>query len=371
MLVYVHHVGLPFLLKKFLIWTPGILVVSIAVGTLVGVLFIGRSVAAPAATGMGVLLAYAGLVPLQELLVAQGNGATHTGAVTLASPATLLKNGLGFTLVAASVPTTTIWTWISVAGLTVGALALAAWVFLRAQGVETWETTRAQRWTIALGLCALFLGPMLLADRNYDTPAPPASNAPAVRGLFARAAGSLALTAPGGRFPSRCCATILNRDMWPPFGTDEETRQDLLVLLPVGTDQQVTDLSIRVTGEAGLITTADADAVTHAVDHLEAHDYGGEFAPTGANGSRLARGWVARIPITINPTHPWDIGGDRYPLTVNVTYRVAGDAQPRALSARAAIDAQVASGIYEMGLASVILPFACFVASFRRWRRTR
>src|ERR1700730_17806383 len=46
--VYVHHVGLPLLLRKFLIWSPGLLIVSVAVGTLIGVLFIGRSIAAPA-----------------------------------------------------------------------------------------------------------------------------------------------------------------------------------------------------------------------------------------------------------------------------------------------------------------------------------
>ena len=79
---------------RFLLWTPGLLVSSVAMGTLIGVLFIGRSIAAPAATGMGVLLAYAGLLPLQELLVAQANGATRTGHVVLASPAVLLKNGV-------------------------------------------------------------------------------------------------------------------------------------------------------------------------------------------------------------------------------------------------------------------------------------
>src|ERR1700687_1845690 len=107
LLVYTHHVGLPFLLAKFLIWAPGILVVSIAVGTLIGVLFIGQSIDAPAATGMGVLLAYAGLVPLQEVMVAQANGATRTGHLALMSPAVLLKNALGFTLVAGSIPATT------------------------------------------------------------------------------------------------------------------------------------------------------------------------------------------------------------------------------------------------------------------------
>jgi ABC-type transport system involved in multi-copper enzyme maturation permease subunit len=56
-LVYTHHVGVPLLLQKLLIWAPCLLVASIAMGTLIGVLFIGESIAAPAATGMGVLLA--------------------------------------------------------------------------------------------------------------------------------------------------------------------------------------------------------------------------------------------------------------------------------------------------------------------------
>src|SRR4029077_5789154 len=95
MFVYVAHVGVPLLWQKFLLWTPGLLIASIAVGVLVGVLFIGRSIAAPMATGMGLLLVYVGLIPLQELLVAQGNGATRTGHLVLLSPAVLLKNALG------------------------------------------------------------------------------------------------------------------------------------------------------------------------------------------------------------------------------------------------------------------------------------
>ena len=47
MLVYVVHVGVPPLLRAFLWWTPGLLVSSVAIGTLIGVLFIGRSIAAP------------------------------------------------------------------------------------------------------------------------------------------------------------------------------------------------------------------------------------------------------------------------------------------------------------------------------------
>src|SRR6202140_3224366 len=113
LLVYTRHVGLPFLLGRFLRWTPGIMIASIAIGTLIGVLFIGRSVAAPAATGMGVLLAYVGLVPLQEVMAARGNGATRTAHKALAISAVLLKNALGFSLAVGSIPATTALTWIS------------------------------------------------------------------------------------------------------------------------------------------------------------------------------------------------------------------------------------------------------------------
>ena len=189
-LVYTHHVGMPLLLQKLLIWAPCLLVASIAMGTLIGVLFIGESIAAPAATGMGVLLAYAGFVPLQELLVAQGNGATRTGHLTLASPAVLLKNAFGFTLAVGSIPATTTRTWISLVAVIIVAFSLAVWTFLRTQGVETWEASRSQRWMIALGIIATIVLPVAMADTNYDKPAPHATNAPSIQRLFSRAGSS-------------------------------------------------------------------------------------------------------------------------------------------------------------------------------------
>lgn len=368
-LVYIHHVGVPPLLWKLLIWAPCLLLVSIAIGALIGVLFIGQSIAAPAATGMGVLLAYAGFVPLQELLVAQGNGATRTGHLTLASPAVLLKNAFGFTLAVGSVPATTTRTWISLATVVLVASALAAWTFLRAQGVETWETTRSQRWLIVLVIIALVVLPVTLADTNYDKPAPHATNAPSIQRLFARAGSSLALTQPGGQPPQRCCSTILNRDEWPPFGTDEPTPRDLLVLLPVDSTQPVTDLHIQVIGESGLEVTTPAERLAPAPEALETHAYSNDTGPAAADGHHVVTGWVARIPITLTPTKPWDIGGVRYPLRVNATYQVAGE--NRIFAARAAVDAQVQSAIYEMGAASLLLPVICFGAAFRRWRLTR
>jgi hypothetical protein len=365
MLVYVHHVGVPFLLQRFLFWTPGLLVASVAVGSLIGVLFIGGSVGPPVATAMGVLLAYAGLVPLQELLVSQGNGATRTGHITLLSPAALLKNGLGFTIVAANMPTTTTLTWLSAAVVIFGSTALATWVFLRAQGVETWETSRSQRWTIAATLVVMLLIPIALADTNYDTPRPATSRAPAIRALFARGTSSLALVAPGQDLPRRCCNTILNREAWP-FGTDESTSQDLLILLPVDASRPVTDLQVHVFGDAGLNVVADPNP-----PRLETHTYGTDAGPIASDGHRVVTGWMARVPITLTPTQPWDIGGLRYPLNVSATYRVTGDARPGSLTARGAVDAQVARAIYEMGVAAAILPLFCLGAAITRWRRTR
>jgi hypothetical protein len=370
-LVYTHHVGVPLLLQKLLIWAPCLLLVSIAIGTLIGVLFIGESIAAPAATGMGVLLAYAGFVPLQELLVAQGNGATRTGHLTLMSPAVLLKNAFGFTLAVGSIPATTTRTWISLVIVVIVAFALAVWAFLRAQGVETWEASRSQRWIIALGIVAIIVLPVAMADTNYDKPAPHATNAPSIQRLFSRAGSSLALAWPGGQVPVRCCSTILNRDEWPPFGTDEPTRRELLVLLPVEATQRVSEVHLQVIGENGLEATASPDALAPAPEALETHTYANETGPPAADGHHVVNGWVARIPVTLTPTKPWDIGGVRYPLKVTGTYQVAGENQARTFSARAAVDAQVAKAIYEMGIASLILPLVCFGAAFKRWRQTR
>src|SRR5258705_9916161 len=107
MLVFVGHVGMPFLLDRFLLWAPGIMLVSIAIGSLIGVIFIDRSVAAPVATAVGVMLVFAVLVPLQELLVARGYGASASGRFVLLSPLVLLKNALGFTLAVGTLPAST------------------------------------------------------------------------------------------------------------------------------------------------------------------------------------------------------------------------------------------------------------------------
>jgi hypothetical protein len=370
MLVYVHHVGAPLLLRRFLLWAPAITIASIAVGSLIGVLFIGRSIAAPAATAMGILLMYGGLVPLQELMIAQGNGASRTGHVTLLSPAVLVKNGLQFTLVAGFIPATITRTWVCLGVMAIGAIALAFWTFLRLQGVETWEATRAQRWTLGLAIAAISVLPAIAADTNYDTPAPRRTNAPAVRGVFGRAFASLALVERGRPAPRYCCMAVMNRDA-SAIPTDETTRWDLLVMLPIDAAQKIRDVHATVSGEGGLDISLDPMTLQMSPDALETREYPNDSGPPAADGRHITKGWVARVPVALNPTHIWDIGGMRYPLDVVVTYHPGDEPQLRTFNARAAIDAQVAPAIYEMGAASSVLPLLCFAAAFRRWRRTR
>jgi ABC-type transport system involved in multi-copper enzyme maturation permease subunit len=368
--VYVAHVPMPLLLSKLLIWAPGILVASVAIGTLIGVLFIGRSIAAPAATGMGVLLTYAALVPLQELMVARGNGATRIGLLTLLSPAVLLKNALGFTLVTGMIPATHTLTWVAIGAVVVGALTIAMHTFLRLQGVETWEATRGAGWILAAALVGLCVVPLAIADRNYDVAAPRPNTAPAIPGLFARGNGNFALTDPGAPMPLRCCGTMLNRDA-TPIPTDRDTKQDLLILLPVETCRTVTQFALHVDARSGLAATVDGRAFASGTPAFELHRFDNEVGPVAPDGHHVKTGWLARIPVTLHPTSPWDIGGNRYPMTIAVTYAVVGDPMPRTITARTAVNAQVASGIYEMAAAGSVLPVCCFAAAFVRWRRTR
>jgi ABC-type transport system involved in multi-copper enzyme maturation permease subunit len=370
MLVYIAHVGLPLLLHKYLLWAPGILLASLAIGSLIGVLFIGRSVIAPIGAAMGVLLAYVIFIPMQEVMAAAGNGATRTGHITLASPAVLLKNALGFALGGRVIPSHTKMTWISLAVLVFGSLLLAGWVFLRAQGVETWEAARPQRWVIILAVLAISLFPAIFAETTYDSPAPAANNAPASPRFGGRNSGTAALVRPGASVPRRCCSPFLNWDR-TGFSTDQSHPADLLFLLPVDAQRTVANFHAVLEGGDGLEVTAPPSALNQPAPALEAHTYANDSGPQMPDGSHLASGWIVRVPIALDPHHPWDIGDNRYPVSIAATYTVSGDPQPHTFEERAAINAQVGGAMAQMALATCILPLCCFGAAFTRWRRTR
>jgi hypothetical protein len=141
--------------------------------------------------------------------------------------------------------------------------------------------------------------------------------------------------------------------------------QDILLLLPVEASQSVTGLRVEIVGENGLQVTTGSPL------QLERHMYANDAGPVAVDGRHIVNGWIARVPVTMIPAKPWDIGGNRYALNVTATYQVASGTQPRTFSARGAVEAEVSSAIYEMAAASFVLPLICFGAAFIRWRRTR
>jgi hypothetical protein len=137
------------------------------------------------------------------------------------------------------------------------------------------------------------------------------------------------------------------------------------MLLPVDAAQHVESLNVKVAGDNGLTVNTDG------TQELETHDYTNDSGPVMTDGQHLASGWVARVPVTMDPANPWDIGGNRYPLTVTASYNVAQDGHPRTFNSRGAVEAQVPGAIYQMGIVSSILPLLCLGAAISRWRRTK
>ena len=73
----------------------------------------------------------------------------------------------------------------------------------------------------------------------------------------------------------------------------------------------LTDLHIEVSGEGGLHAVADPAAIASSLSRLETRSYPSDSGPAAPDGHHIAKGWVARVPVTLNPTNPWDIGGDQ------------------------------------------------------------
>jgi hypothetical protein len=158
---------------------------------------------------------------------------------------------------------------------------------------------------------------------------------------------------------------VLNRDSGA-IGTDEDSRRDLLIMLPVESTRKIEDFHADIAGEAGLHVTVDDGKTT-----WETRVYPNELGPPAADGHHVATGWVARIPVTLNATRPWDVGGNRYPVSIHASYRIEGDPQAYTFPAGAAVEGQISDVICEMAAASLLFPAICIGAALRRWRRTR
>ena len=197
----------------------------------------------------------------------------------------------------------------------------------------------------------------MLADTNYDAPAPPANSAPAdPRPVRASRQQPGAGPCPAASCPRAAAARSSIATNGRHSGTDEPTRPGISSSSCRWTPRdRSTDLHVEIAGQNGLeVDRGSAAAAGDGRQHLEVrrHDRTGVRPRPTATASRRA-GWRAS-PSRWIPTHPWDIGGDRYPLERHGDVsRRRRRQQPRTFSARGAVDAQVASAIYEMGAAVV------------------
>jgi hypothetical protein len=178
----------------------------------------------------------------------------------------------------------------------------------------------------------------------------------------------MTLVEPGGAVPARCCSVVLDREFVTAIPTDTANRCDLLLMLPVDAGLAVDQLSVQVAGADGLVAALAGDVGPQS---LEKHAYPPGQGPIAPDGSNITEGWVARVPVTLDPTRPWDIGGVRYPLNVTASYHVQGEAAPRSFFGRGLVEALVGPAVFEMGAAALPVPLACLAAFVVRWRRTR
>ena len=132
-------------------------------------------------------------------------------AMSRCPPSGAAKDALGFTHTTNRIPATTRMTWISLLAIVIGSLTLAAWVFLRAQGVETWESTSPA----TLDDCALNFRDGCVADClcRHELRQPGAA-----RKHCSCNSRALPLGNGGGAgrtwrpTPQRCCNSVLNRE---------------------------------------------------------------------------------------------------------------------------------------------------------------
>jgi hypothetical protein len=141
--------------------------------------------------------------------------------------------------------------------------------------------------------------------------------------------------------------------------------------LPGDAADRLTSVRTEISGENGLRATIDVAADDDLLRRLEVRAYTADAGPTAPDGRRIVEGWAIRLPVIVDPTHPWDTGGMRYPMNVRAEYRLTAEERPRELRARVAIEAQIWSAFYQMGVAALLVPLACAAAAITRWRRTR
>ena len=361
LLVASWHVAIPSYVGDFLAMGVGLLAFGTALGTLLGVLLTGRSAAGAIALGLGFMVLSIFAVPTAVSLQAKpGGGDESVLRVLHLSPHLLLSDGLGLMAgEGAGVVATPLRALALVALGVAGMLGLAAWAYLREQGVEGWESPAPRRAALVGLLAALLLLPALAAEVAYHDAGPEERDGPGRMAMGEMRNGTVAVVRPGAPAAHAPFSDFFGGTFADPLDAGRANARDLLVLLPAPEGSVLLDVRVTLRGEDGLGVAAPAERDLGRIDDAER-------GTAGEPGMRLVKGLVVRLPVSLTPSDPRDLSSNWYHLRVLVTYRVEGDETARTAEIVFPLRADVPGAGLQMALAGAPLFLLATTASVLR-----
>lgn len=342
------HITVPLSVLRLLLGGAFLLVFAVTFGTLVGVFFTGRSVAAP--VGLTIAFLFLAMLAIPPSALLQSDGALQGSLlmqVLHMSPYVLVSDGLG--LLGPSVAAVARSPGLALFIVTlqiVTMLAITTWVFVREQGPERWESGPTRRVALVVLATLVVLGvPLAVADDAY---APLDVEKSDRYGSSSRTDGAWLTLVPretaaaDADFRTDGAGTAAD-----PLDATGPNPRDLLIRLPVAAHAALQD--VRVTLEADPYLTVDTKMVV--MEQV-----------TGAE--RDAHGVVLRIPVVLTPLDPLDLTGNTYQLWTNVTYRA--DGEDRTGQVISALQADVPWAHAQLGAAGAPLVVVATVGAISR-----
>ncbi len=318
LLVYLFHVGVPGLYADFLLVLAGMILFGTAYGIFLGVVFTGRSVAAP--VSLGVLPIFLTLaVPFLIVSMGESNRFLRELYVRLAhlSPHVNLLEGNSTLPGGAQAKHAEVTLWIFLAA-TVALLGLAVWIYLFHQSVEMWDGADVWKPLLVLLGAALVLAPAIAPAMTYESESQfdPGSHEPG-QGYSAQGflvAEGARLTSDGIRGDGRSDPNLVLT-----LGKTTSAQLALLFSTPPGRDFMT--IQVHAEGDDGL-------EVTGAKNKLLADIQETELLPGFRPDEQFL---VVRVPVRLEPTRAEGLTGVQYDIFVwtNATYTDGRDNEER------------------------------------------
>ena len=347
------HVPLPDAVWQHAAIGAGALLFGVALGTFLGVAFTGRSLAAPMCLAAGLMVLSVFAVPFAASLVQTPGGASEAMLrVVHASPHVLLVDATGLMErdlgVAVEEPRLSL---LAFAAETLGLFLLAAWTFLRAQGIESWEGAPARRGLVAVLAVLVLLVPVAAASAAYEPVAVERDGLP-MPGQSRDA--SAYVVRPGVGVAHARFGDFFAGSHGDPLEVGRDNRRDLLVQVPVPAGAVLRDVAIEVGGTRGLVATHEGPSTHQRLAPAESAP-APRVGPAGTPPGWPPECLVLRIPLKLVPETADGLAHNWHGLTVNLTYEVEGQEGKRVSTTAVPLRSDVPHAALQMGLAGAPL----------------